>query len=127
MFKLADFLLVGAGGSAGAVARFVVTVLAARWAPHFPLGTLLVNVMGCALIGALSFLSLDRGPLGPASRLLLITGFLGGLTTFSAFGFDTFLLAREGHWAIAGANIMLNVVLSLLAVWLGWNAARLAT
>jgi CrcB protein len=121
-----NFLLVGLGGAAGSMARYAVALAAARWA-DFPFGTLLVNVLGCGLIGLLGYLSLEHGAIGPAQRVLLITGFLGGLTTFSTFGLDTFQLAADGRWGAAGGYVALSLVLSLAAVWAGWNAARVLT
>ena len=122
---LTKALLVAAGGAIGALARYGVNGLAERLGPaSFPLGTLLVNVTGCLMVGVLAYFMLDRPVLGAHQRLLLVTGFLGGLTTFSAFGYETFALARAGDWGWAGLNVAANVVLSLAAVWAGWGGAR---
>ncbi|MCC6659486.1 MAG: fluoride efflux transporter CrcB [Phycisphaerales bacterium] len=118
-----DFLLVGLGGAAGSMARYGVALAATRWG-SFPVGTLLVNIGGCAAIGVLGYLSLGGGVMRAETRLLLITGLLGGLTTFSTFGLDTFLLAREGRWGAAGCYVAVSVLVSLSAVWAGWTAAR---
>lgn len=121
-----SYLLVGLGGGVGAMARFGVGGLAHRWAGALPLGTLMVNVLGCLVVGAIAGLSLDRAAMTPGVRLLVVTGFLGGFTTFSAFGAETFALAREGRTGMAAMNIAANVVLSLGAVWVGFGAVRAA-
>ena len=124
---LVKVLLVAIGGAIGAVTRYGLTGLAQRLSGRsFPLGTLICNVVGCLVVGILAFFMLDRQTLGPHQRLLLATGFLGGLTTFSAFGYETFAITRQGDWALAGLNIAGNVVLSLAAVWAGWAIARAA-
>ena len=107
-------IMVGLGGFAGAIARYVISNAINRWAPSgFPWGILVANVLGCLLIGIL--ISQVKGDW----RLLLITGFLGSLTTFSTFGLDTFELMRGDRLALAFGNIGLSVLLGLLAVWAG--------
>ena len=117
-------LLVALGGAVGAVARHASNELFRRLLDEklgrfWPLSTLLVNVFGCLAIGCLMAL-VRRGVLSEEWRLLLVTGGLGALTTFSAFSFETLLLAREETFSLALANVATNVLLSLLAVWLGW-------
>ena len=90
----------------------------------FPIGTLVVNVTGCFAIGVLMTLFVDRGDPNPNLRLLLVTGVLGGYTTFSAFGWESFeAIEKEEIW-IGLANIVLSVVLGYLAVWCGSLLAR---
>ena len=93
----------------------------------FPYGILAVNVAGCFSIGVLGGLASAYGFLGPSSgaRAFLFMGFLGGFTTFSAFGYDTLILSQEGEVALALANIALHVLLGLGAVWLGYRLALL--
>ena len=117
-------LLVAIGGAVGAVARHASNELCRRLLEnklgrYWPLSTLLVNVVGCFAIGLLMAL-FHRGHLSDGARLLLVTGGLGALTTFSAFSFDTLLLARDDTFALAAINLAANVVLCLLAVWFGW-------
>lgn len=117
-----QILLVGLGGCIGSVARYLVsTWVQSRSASLFPFGTLAVNVLGCLLIGALMGLSVERESLSPNLRLLLVTGVLGGFTTFSAFGYETLALALIEHqpW-LALANVATEVVLGLAAAWSGW-------
>jgi CrcB protein len=90
----------------------------------FPYGTLVVNVAGCFIIGGLAYLSEARGLLTPETRLLLITGFLGGFTTFSTFGNETLALARGGELGRALGNVAGHVGLGLGAVWAGWALAH---
>jgi CrcB protein len=117
---MGNVLLVGLGGFLGSIARYWIGGLAqARFGPGFPWGTLVVNVLGCFAIGALSQLAESRISLPPEARALLVVGFLGGFTTFSAFGNDTFDLFRSGELLLAGSNIALSLVLTLGAVWAG--------
>ena len=112
---------IGIGGFAGAVLRY----LAAGWVQRasgsvsFPYGTLAVNVIGCVLIGALSYLADARGLLPAEARLFLFVGVLGGFTTFSTFGLETLNLLRDGELLVATLNVSANVVLCLGAVWAG--------
>lgn len=112
---------IGIGGFAGAVLRY----LAAGWVQRasgsvsFPYGTLAVNVIGCLLIGGLSYLADARGLLQAEVRMFLFVGVLGGFTTFSTFGYETMNLLRDGEMFVALMNVFANVVLCLLAVWAG--------
>ncbi len=113
------------GAAVGGLARYVIgsAVLqrfAARFPENvFPMGTLVVNVTGCFLIGILMTLFVNRGDPNPGLRLLLVTGVLGGYTTFSSFAWESFeAIEKENVW-IGLANITLSVVLGYLAVWCG--------
>ena len=113
-------LLVGCGGFLGSIARYGLGGLVQdRAGATFPFGTLAVNVVGCFIIGAVSELAEARGFLSPEGRAFLVIGVLGGFTTFSAFGNETLNLLRERDVALAGVNVLANVVLALAAVWLG--------
>ena len=120
-----NFLLVGTGGFLGAVSRYYLSglVLHLTGADRFPWGTLIVNVTGCLAIGILAGAAEAADVLSPALRLLLITGFLGGYTTFSAFAFETYFLGREQMWMGAVLNVALSVVLGLIAVVAGHRIA----
>lgn len=91
----------------------------------FPLGTFLVNMIGCLLIGYLFQLSESRGVLQAEGRLFVFVGLLGGFTTFSSFGLETFQLIKDGEIIYATVNAVGQVVLGLMLVWLGVVAARL--
>ncbi len=127
-----EVMLVAAGGSLGALARYGTGLAAARWlGSGFPWGTLLVNVAGCFVMGLVMSLILDLEAylpeaVTPAIRAHLAfwhrgvaIGFLGGLTTFSSFGADTIRELESGHYALGLANVAANVVLSLAAVAAG--------
>ena len=122
-----DLLLVGSGGFIGSVARYYLSglVLHASGAARFPWGTLAVNVIGCMVIGALAALVEHLHLFSPAARLLLFTGVLGGFTTYSAFAYETYFLAREQLWGAAAANVVLQVGLGLTGVWLGHRLVSL--
>jgi CrcB protein len=118
-------LAVALGGAAGAVARF----LCVRWVTlihpsSFPYGTLTVNVLGSFVAGLLYALLSERWAAGVAWRALLMTGFLGGFTTFSAFSLETMRLLETGRPLSAGLNVALNLGLCLGACLLGLVAAR---
>ena len=121
---LVKLLLVGAAGGAGSVARYLVSVGAARLGAAIPWGTLLVNAAGCAAIGALMYAFEQKQAVSETTRVALAVGFLGGFTTFSAFGYETFALARDGHRSAAAVNVVASVALGLGGVWLGWAGAR---
>jgi CrcB protein len=119
------FLLVAGGGALGASARHALNLLTAALVPsRVPFGTLAANALGCLLAGIAVYFVAERATLSEQHRLLIITGFLGGLTTFSAFAIETLSLARERALPAAALNIALNVGLSLAAVSVGWFLAR---
>ncbi len=91
---------------------------------RFPLGTLLVNTAGCLAIGFLFTLAEDRGVLSAYARLFLFVGVLGGFTTFSSFGYESFTLWRDGLAARAILNVGANMFIGLGSVWLGHVMAR---
>jgi CrcB protein len=113
------WLYIAVGGACGSVLRHAAQIGVQRAVGHpFPVGTLLVNVLGCLLIGVVAALA---GPLAwrEEHRLAVMTGVLGGFTTFSAFGLETASLAEHEGLSLAIANVVLSVVLGLLAVYLG--------
>ena len=120
-----NLLLVGSGGFLGSVCRYYLgaMVMRAAGAPRFPYGTALVNVTGCLLIGLLAGLAEVAHLLTPSTRLFLLTGFLGGFTTFSAFAYETYFLGREQAWGPAALNVGLQVSLGLAAVVIGHRLA----
>ena len=84
----------------------------------------MINVTGCFGIGFLAVLAEERMLLGPGARLFLMVGVLGGYTTFSTFGYETIALLRDGSLVAAALNVLGQVALGLLAVWVGMTAAR---
>jgi|SRR5688500_10352243 len=121
-----EIALVAVGGAAGALARYGTGLLVARLpGKPMPLGTLAVNVAGCLIIGIVGqYLSGHSPGASPALRYGVVIGFLGALTTFSAFGWDSVELLQRGHAGLALANVGANVVVGLIAVWLGMSLMR---
>jgi CrcB protein len=114
-----SWLYIAVGGACGSVLRYAAQIGVQRLVGHpFPVGTLLVNVLGCLLIGVVTAVA---GPLAwrEEHRLAIMTGLLGGFTTFSAFSLETASLAEHESLPLALAYIVLSVALGLLAVWLG--------
>ncbi|MEZ5843585.1 MAG: fluoride efflux transporter CrcB [Hyphomicrobiaceae bacterium] len=121
-------LVVGAGGALGAVARYAVTVAALRiFGPAFPWGTLAVNVVGSFLMGVLAAALLARAPDAMGLRLFLLTGVLGGFTTFSAFSLDAVNLVERGAGGLAFVYVVGSVILSIAACMGGLAFARTLT
>ena len=94
------------------------------WAAVFPWGTLAVNSSGCLLIGFLAMLFEQRLVVAPETRTFVLIGLLGGFTTFSSFGFETFALLRDGNTLLAAANVAVNVTAGLIGVVGGAMLAR---
>ncbi len=114
------YLLVGAGGFAGAISRYVVSGMVNRWfGIAFPMGTLAVNALGSFVLAFLLTFLMERALAGPQLRLFWAVGFLGAFTTFSTFAYETDVLAREGSLAMASLNIVANVIAALAAVRVG--------
>jgi fluoride exporter len=113
-------LLIFLGGGAGSVLRYLAGGWFQKLAPQsqFPLGTMLVNVIGCFLIGFISEILLTYS-LHTNYRFALILGVLGGFTTFSAFGWETLNLAESRQFFLASLYVVLSVGVGLFAVWLG--------
>ena len=116
-------LLVVIGGSIGAVCRYGVNLLTARfWGSGFPWGTLVVNMVGCFLIGLAFGLAERAAWVTPSVRLFFVTGFLGALTTFSSFAVETVNTANAGSGYLAAVNFVANnaggLVLVLAGMWL---------
>lgn len=122
---LISAVLVGLGGSVGALARFGLSGLVHRFLPQttFPLGTLAVNMLGCLAIGSIAGLAESRLAFGPELRAFVLIGILGSFTTFSTFGFETFAMLRDDEYLRAITNIGLQVVLGLALVWFGYSLA----
>ena len=116
------WLAVAVGGALGSLARFwLAAAMTMLTGPRFPWGTLLINILGSFIIGLVAAVTMApaRIPMHPDIRVFLMVGICGGFTTFSAFSLQTLDLARANHWAQAGANVLMSVVICLLAVWAG--------
>ncbi len=122
---VSKLLLIALGAAVGANLRYAVSVGAAqRWGSAFPYGTLIINVSGSMLIGVVLALAARTGMTAPW-KLLLVTGFLGGYTTFSSFAWETFQLVVEGGVGPALLNIAGSVGLGLGGVAVGATLVRL--
>ncbi len=119
---LQSLIYVGIGGFVGSVARYGLhLIVGSRWPSAFPWGTFTVNVVGCLLIGLLIGFSFKEGILNDTLKLLLITGFCGGFTTFSTFSLDGLNLLQSGAiWYFLGYTIG-SVVLGLAATFIGYQ------
>jgi CrcB protein len=120
---LTNIFLVGVGGFIGSVLRYLIGGVIQQYSKTFPLGTLAVNLIGCFVIGLLVHVSESRGLFSDTSKAFIFIGILGGFTTFSSFGNETINLARDSQTMNAFVNIGANVILGLLAVWLGRTVA----
>jgi fluoride exporter len=122
-----QYIIVGIGGSFGATLRFIIETWVNEFTKTsvFPFGTLVVNLLGCLLIGFLFGIIAVSQLIGSRARLLLITGFLGALTTFSSFGYETFVLIRNQDFFVALVNILIQVLAGLFAVWSGYVISRI--
>ena len=125
--RYAALLLVGAGGFAGAVARYLVALALPFLSTGFPFGTLIVNVSGCLLIGFISELSVTSSLVSPELRLLLATGFCGGFTTFSSYMYEIASLLRDGEMLYASLYLFGSIVGGILCLYLGMQIARVWT
>jgi len=138
IITMLSYLYVAVGSAVGGLARFVVGTWLQRrlddWAPRtgsapflpFPIGTLIVNVTGSFLLGAILVVVARQGPHANAMRLLLAVGLCGGYTTFSTFSADTLGLFENGGSGMAVLNVAASIGLGLLAVFAGSAAARAA-
>lgn len=123
-FHWLTLLGVALGGAVGAVCRYGVAELAKNWfGEGFPVGTLIVNVVGCFLLGLIAGAS--REALPQFAHPTLAIGFLGALTTFSTFGVETVRLFETSYWYLGAGNIFLQLGVGLLAAWAGLSLARL--
>jgi CrcB protein len=100
-------------------------VVARRYGETFPYGTFAVNALGCLLAGFLFYLMYQRFLTSDTSRSVIFIGLLGGFTTFSAYGLQTFTLLREGEIFLALMNIGLSNIAGLFLVWTGYKLAGL--
>ncbi len=120
-------LFIGAGGFTGAIIRYLLIKFIYKFSNDFifPFAILIINVSGCFLIGLLSGLIDEKNIFSPEIRSFLIIGFLGGFTTYSTFGFETFDLVQSGNFFLSMLNIMLHIVLGMAAVFVGNSLSKM--
>ncbi len=122
---MANYLWIAIGGALGSVGRYWLNgLVSVRFGETFPMGTLVINVIGSFIIGIFAALTLPEGPLTPGPRAFatqfVMIGICGGFTTFSSFTLQTLNLLRDREWLYAGGNILLSVIVCLVATWLGY-------
>jgi CrcB protein len=117
---LKTILYIALGGAIGSVLRYLTSVFVNKyWANQFPLATLLTNILGCLIIGFLIGI-LEKNNLANSNlKWFLITGFCGGYTTFSTFGYENYSLFQSNNSFLAFGYIALSILLGIFAVWLG--------
>ena len=122
---VARIFSIGLAGFAGTLLRYWLSgVIAKRYGETFPYGTLVVNLIGCFVIGFLFYLFYDRALGSPLIRTTLFIGLLGGFTTFSSYGLQTFTLVRDGELFLALVNVLASNVIGLALVWVGYSLAK---
>jgi CrcB protein len=119
-------LFIGLAGFVGTLARFGLSEIAAkRLGESFPIGTLIVNIVGCFLAGVVFFSIQERLLVSETARLAIMVGFLGGFTTFSAFGVQTFALFKNGEVGLGLLNVAVSNLIGIAMVWVGYSIGRL--
>ena len=114
-------ILIGLAGLVGTLLRYWLSGFVARqYGETFPWGTMAVNLIGCFVTGVVFYLSEERFLINPAVRTIVLIGLLGGFTTFSAYGLQTFTLLRDGQLGLATLNVAVSNVAGLLLVWVGY-------
>lgn len=123
---MGKLFLVGLAGFVGTLARYALSgVVAKRYGETFPLGTLAVNLIGCFLVGLLFYLMQERFLVNQNVRTIVLIGLLGGFTTFSSLGLQTFTLLQDGEFGFAALNLAASNFFGLLLVWAGYTLARI--
>lgn len=121
-----NLLVVAVGGGLGSTGRYLLS----GWILHrflnwqFPLGTFIVNVLGCLFVGLLGGLVVKQDFFSAEMRLFLFTGIAGGFTTFSAFGLETLYLLRKDEVGMAAAYVVLSVIVGVFVLWGGFSATH---
>jgi len=118
-------ILIGLAGLVGTLLRYWLSGLVARqYGETFPWGTMTVNLIGCLVTGVVFYLTEERFLINPAVRTVVLIGLLGGFTTFSSYGLQTFTLLRDGELGLATLNVAVSNVAGLLLVWLGYVLSK---
>lgn len=122
--KLSRILIVGLGGFLGTALRCIISTVTAKYFGDFPIGTLIVNVLGGFTMGFIMEASTSIWPISANARIFLTTGIMGGLTTFSTFSYETVSFFSDGEYLMGGMNAGLNLFFALFACWLGKIVAQ---
>ena len=123
---MSKLFLIGLAGFIGTLGRYWLSGLVARrYGETFPSGTLAVNLIGCFLVGILFYLLQERFLVNQTVRTIIMIGFLGGFTTFSSFGLQTFTLLQNGQFGLAALNVSLSNLIGLILVWAGYSIGKM--
>jgi len=118
-------ILIALAGLVGTLLRYWLSGLVARrFGETFPWGTMTVNLIGCFVTGAVFYLSEERFLINPAARMVIMIGLLGGFTTFSSYGLQTFTPLRDGEFGLGTFNVAVSHVVGLLMVWAGYVSSK---
>src|SRR5215510_4608237 len=118
-------ILIALAGLVGTLLRYWLSgVVARQYGETFPWGTMAVNLIGCFVTGAVFYLTEERFLISPAVRTVILIGLLGGFTTFSSFGLQTFTLLRDGEFGLATLNVVVSNVVGLMMVWAGYVLSK---
>jgi len=123
-----NYIIVFIGAGLGGVLRYWGSNIVYKFLPStFPYGTLAVNILGCFIIGIVMYYFNNNDLISPKWRIFLTVGFCGGLTTFSAFSYETISLLKEREFLFAGLNVFANVIITLLALFAAYKISKLLT
>ena len=123
--RMQKTILIALAGLVGTLLRYWLSGFVARqYGETFPWGTMAVNLIGCFVTGAVFFLAEERFLVNPTARTVILIGLLGGFTTFSSYGLQTFTLLRDGEFGLAILNVVTSNILGLFMVWIGYVLGR---
>ena len=118
-------ILIALAGLTGTLLRYWLSGYVARqYGETFPWGTMTVNLIGCLVTGAVFYVTEERFLINPTVRTVILIGLLGGFTTFSSYGLQTFTLLRDGEYGLATLNVVTSNVLGLFMVWAGYTLGK---
>ena len=118
-------ILIALAGLIGTLLRYWLAGFVARqYGETFPWGTMAVNLIGCLLAGAVFYLTEERFVVSPTIRTVILIGLLGGFTTFSSYGLQTFTLLRDGEYGLATLNVIASNILGVFMVWAGYTVSK---
>lgn len=121
-----NIILIAVAGAAGTLSRYgLSTLVSSVLGSDFPWGTFIVNILGCFLFGFIWSLEEHHLAIGPQTRLVILTGFMGAFTTFSTFIFENNQLLSTSQWLHLAVNLFLQILIGLIALSIGIHAARM--